>query len=127
VIVVDTSVWVSALRDARSPSAATLAALLDADEAALALPVRVELMAGVSERDRRPLSLALAGLPVVRPIDDTWSIVEQWTGVAARAGYRFGLTDLLIAALAHETGALVWSLDADFGNMSGIGLVGLYA
>mgnify|MGYP001379926879 CR=1 FL=1 len=33
---------------------------------------------------------------------------------------------LLIGALARETGSLVWSLDADFERMSGLGFVDLY-
>jgi predicted nucleic acid-binding protein len=36
------------------------------------------------------------------------------------------VTDLVIGALATETRALVWSLDADFERMGQIGLVRLY-
>ena len=125
-IVVDSSVWVSALRGGRSTTAPILTSLLDADEVALPLPVRVELLSGVARKDRGPLTRALAALPVLRPTDDTWSIVEKWIAPAAEAGFRFGLTDLLIAALADEAGALVWSLDADFERMSGLKLVRLY-
>jgi predicted nucleic acid-binding protein len=37
-----------------------------------------------------------------------------------------GITDLLIGALAHEIGALVWSLDADFRRLQRLRLVQLY-
>jgi predicted nucleic acid-binding protein len=126
VIAVDTSVWVSVLRDSESPAASTLSALLDADEVALPLPVRIELLAGVAAKDRAGLARALAGLPVIRPEDETWSVIEQWTVRAAQAGYHFGMTDLLIAALARETGTLVWSRDSDFENLSALGLADLY-
>lgn len=125
-IVVDTSVWVTALRASRSATAATLNALLDADEIALALPVRLELLAGVARADRPRLKRAMAALPVVVPSEETWHLVERWIESAANAGQRFGVTDLLIAAVAHEIGALVWSLDADFERMARIDLVRLY-
>ena len=41
-------------------------------------------------------------------------------------GLRFGLTDLLIARLADEAGALVWSLDADFEQLAKLEMVRLY-
>ena len=42
---------------------------------------------------------------------------------AADAGERFSITDLLIARLADEVGALVWSLDSDFARMARLKLV----
>ena len=125
-IAADTSVWVAALRDARCESAGTLTGLLDADEIVLPRPVRIELLAGASKADRTRLKRSLSALPVVVPTDETWSLVEQWSERAANAGQRFGLTDLLIGALAEETGALLWSLDADFRRMARLRLVQLY-
>jgi predicted nucleic acid-binding protein len=104
-----------------------LRSLTDADEVALALPVRLELVAGIARKDRRALRLALSGLPVVVPTEETWTIIERWIPDAADKGHRFAVTDLLIAALAEQVGALVWSLDADFGRMEQLGLVHLYA
>jgi predicted nucleic acid-binding protein len=127
VIVVDTSVWVSAMRHPGSDHALTLRALLDADEVALALPVRVELMAGVSRRDRTALARGLSALPVVRPSDETWHLIEGWVKTAAEGGQYFAVTDLLIAGVAREIGALIWSLDDDFSRMAPLGFVQLYA
>jgi predicted nucleic acid-binding protein len=126
VIVVDTSVWVEAFRRPAGGAAATLRALLDADEAALALPVRLELMAGVARKDRKALRRGLSGLPVVVPSEDTWRMAEGWIDRAADAGHRFAVTDLLIATLAADLGALVWSLDADFAHMEELGLARRY-
>jgi predicted nucleic acid-binding protein len=72
------------------------------------------------------LKRALTALPVVFPSEDTWRLIDDWITPAGDAGYRFGLGDLLIAALAHESGALVWSLDVDFRRMSRLNLIELY-
>jgi predicted nucleic acid-binding protein len=126
VIVVDTSVWVTAMRASRSPEGRALAALLDADEVALAVPVRLELLSGASRRDRPALRRALSALPVLYPTDATWTLMDRWVERAGNAHERFGVGDLLIAALAAELGALVWSLDSDFDRMHRLGLVDLY-
>jgi predicted nucleic acid-binding protein len=127
VIVVDTSVWVDVMRRPSSERARVCRALLDADEITLALPVRLELMSGVARRHRPAFRRALSALPVLRPTDDTWQLIETWVDRAADAGFRFSVPDLLIAGLARELEALVWTLDEDFGAMEKMGFVRLYA
>ena len=126
-IAVDSSVWVAALRSAESRQADVLGSLLDADEVALPVPVRVELLSGASRADRGPLGRALSALPILYPSDDTWRLVGEWVDQAAGRGHHFGFGDLLIGALTAEAGALVWSLDSDFERMSDLGLIDLYA
>jgi predicted nucleic acid-binding protein len=125
-IVVDTSVWVAALRDGTGDEGRALGALLDADEVALPVPVRIEILAGASKRDLPRLRRSLSALPLVYPGEETWSLIDAWLDRTAGAGQRFGFGDLLIGALASETGALVWSLDADFARMRRAGLIDLY-
>ena len=50
----------------------------------------------------------------------------DWIARAADAGQRFAITDLLIGSLAHEAGALVWSLDSDFERMERLKFVQRY-
>ena len=126
-IVVDTSVWIDVTRRPQSPRAAVFRQLLDGDEVALALPVRLELTSGVRKKDRAAFRRNLSALPVLRPSDDTWRLIESWIDSAADAGFRFSVTDLTIAALARELDALVWALDSDFETMEDLGLVKLYA
>src|SRR5947207_8383531 len=112
-ILVDTSVWVAALRNAACAESRTLAALLDADEVALAVPVRVELLSGAARRNGESLRRALSALPVLYPTEETWKTIGTWTERAVDAGDHFGMGDLLIGAVAAENGALIWSLDDD--------------
>ena len=124
-IVVDTSVWVAALR-ADGAEATMLRALLDDDEVLLPIPVKIELLSGTSKRQRAALRSALSALPLAYPTDETWRMMDEWTDRVAPAGAAFGVGDLLIAAIAHEAGALVWSLDAAFGRMERLRLVERY-
>ena len=125
-IVVDTSVWVDVTRRPTSARARALHQLLDADAVALALPVRIELMGGVGRKGRQEFRRALSALPVLRPSDETWRLIETWVDTAFDRGFRFAIPDLLIAALASELGALVWTLDEDFDAMETLGLIRRY-
>jgi predicted nucleic acid-binding protein len=126
VIVVDTSVWVAVLRDPGSEHAATLSALLDADDVALPVPVRSELLMGSPQQARPRLQAALTALPVLYPTEATWRRVDAWAALARRRGETFGLVDLLVGVLAEELGALVWSLDGDFARLGALTLVQCY-
>ena len=126
-IVADTSVWIDVTRRPQSRRADVLQQLLTADAVALPLPVRLELMSGVAKRHRSAFRRSLSALPVLRPTDETWRDLESWIEPAADAGFRFTVTDLLIAALAKELDALVWSLDGDFEAMEKLGFVRLYS
>ncbi len=126
-IVVDTSVWVAAQRRPSGETARTLLSLLDADEVALALPVRLELLAGISKSDRPRFQRAFSALPVLMPTEETWAPLDEWIARAADAGQRFAITDLLIARLADQIGGLVWSLDSDFDRLARLKLVRMYS
>ena len=122
-ICVDTSVWVAALRDRDSAAGRRLDELLDRDEVALPIPVRVEILSGVSRAQEPQLRRALSGLPVLSPTDATWDRIDGWVRQATGSGHRFGGGDLLIAAIAADHGMPLWSLDNDFQRMQRLGFV----
>ena len=111
---------------AAAEDARVFAGLLDADAVLLPAPVRNELLGGARRPDRDRLKRLLTALPLVCPTDETWRVMDEWTGRARDRGDRFGVGDLLIGALAREAGALVWSLDADVARMARLGFIDLY-
>ena len=140
-IVVDTSIWIRALRSASGPEAIVLRSLLDADEVALPVVVRSELLMGAKAADRKKLVKELKGVPLLYPSDESWRTIDQWTetmshptaqsprggGPGSRAGAAFTVGDLLIGVLTQEIGGLVWSADSDFARMESLNLVGRFS
>ena len=125
-IFVDTSVWVEALRAGQSETALHLGVLLDSAAVALSAPVRVEILSGASHRDHIQLRRVLSALPLFFPTEQTWTRVDDWLDRARAAGERFGFADLLIAAIAADHHAAIWSLDRDFMRMARAGFVGIH-
>jgi predicted nucleic acid-binding protein len=123
-IVVDTSVWIAAGR--KRYIAERLQQLIEEDEVSLALPVRLELWAGVPKSQRKQFLRQFAALPQLHPTEETWQQLPAWIETATDAGERFTISDLLIASMTAEIGGLVWSLDKDFDRMAALGFVSLY-
>jgi tRNA(fMet)-specific endonuclease VapC len=124
VIAIDTSVWVDFFRG-RQPVADRMSEVLDRDQAALPVPVRVEILSGARRAERPRLARLLSALPLLLPSEETWRQIEAWVATGAAADHRFGVADLLIAAIAAENGCSVWSQDADFARLARLGLVSL--
>lgn len=117
-IFVDTSVWISFFRGNPRPIGEHLRGLLDDDAVALAAPVRLEILSGSRAADLGRLRRLLSALPVYHPTRAAWDQIEGWIGKAVEKGLRFGIGDLLIAAVASEQGGELWSLDSDFERLS---------
>lgn len=122
-IVVDTSVWIQFFRGRGEGLCRHLEQLLDADQVALPAPVRVEILGGARKAELTRLKRVMGALPLLVPSPSVWELLEVWVEQAAGTGDHFGVGDLLIAAIASENKASVWSLDADFRRMAGFGWI----
>jgi len=96
------------------------------DRVVLAAPVRVELLAGVRAADAPRLRRVLDALETLRPTDATWQRMEEWALHGSERGQRFGVGDLLVAAIAADWQGSLWSLDRDFERMAKLGFVSLH-
>jgi predicted nucleic acid-binding protein len=122
VIAIDTSVWVDFFRG-RQPLTDRMSDALDRDQVALPVPVRIEILSGARKAERPRLARLLSALPLLLPSEVTWRRIEAWVATGAAAGQRFGMADLLVAAIASENDCQVWSLDADFKRMARLRLI----
>ena len=123
-IAVDTSVWIDFFRG-RSPVVDKLSLLLDRDEVALPVSARIEILSGAKKSEGRRLERVLSALPILYPTEQLWKRIEDWVTAGAAVGQRFGVGDLLVAALAVEHGCTLWSLDSDFERMARLRMVTL--
>ncbi len=122
-IVVDTSVWISFFRNDDHNLVQTLHQLLDDRRVLLAIPTRIEILSGAGKRDQPKLRKVFSALPLLVPEFEDWELIEGWVTIASERGDRFGVADLLIAALCARHSAKLWSLDNDFERMERLGFI----
>lgn len=125
-IVVDTSVWIEFFRGRDASLCTQFEALVNADEVALAAPVRVEILGRARKNELSRLRRVMDALPLLVPSESVWLAIEAWVTRALAAGHHFGVGDLLVAGVAAENRARVWSLDADFWRMAKFGWIDLW-
>lgn len=125
-VVVDSSVWIEFFRGRSVRVVDQLSRLLDDDRVLLAAPVRLEILAGASRAEIPRLRRLLSALPLLVPTGAIWTKLEGWVEQGRKAGERFGAFDLLIAGIAAEQGAPLWSEDGDFARMARFGWVKLH-
>lgn len=125
-IAVDTSVWIDYFRYTDSSTHSGLNQLLDDGEVILPAPIWIELLTGAKTQEQPALRRVLSALPRPIPTKATWKTMESWVSLASKKGRRFGMGDLLIAAISAENSAKVWSLDQDFIQMAKLKFIRLY-
>lgn len=126
-VLVDSSVWIEAAR--RQGDLATkvaLRALLDEYEAAWCSPVKLEVLGGARREERRALGMFFGVLPYVACGEPEWEAAKALAWRAREAGHTLPSNDLLISSTAALRGWRVFSRDAHFATLAGLGGAPLY-
>lgn len=114
-VLVDSSVWIEGLRRKGSLEVKLgLEGLLDAYEAQLCSPVRLEVLGGAGALERKRLGLYFSIIPYRACTNDDW---ERGVALAWRLrdeGLSVPWLDVLIAAIALQDGTRVYSIDRHF-------------
>ncbi|MSQ26110.1 MAG: PIN domain-containing protein [Dehalococcoidia bacterium] len=114
-ILIDSSVWVSALRHRNSPEAAEVARIVRANVAVTAGVIIGELLQGAANAaEFNSLERTLAGLHYEEITRDTWRDAGGVCHRLRKKGVTVPLLDALLAVLAIRGGHVVYTLDAHF-------------
>ena len=122
-ILVDTSVWVDFLNSVRGPGGDELERLIRA-RAPLVLTglVVAEVLQGL-RRDVEPVTALLIRWPLIEPDGfGTYVAAARIFRKARRRGLTLSTVDALLAALALEFDAALFTLDQDFRRLAFTGL-----
>ena len=126
-ILVDTSVWIDFLSSSPSPAGAELRRMIaEAEPFALAGIVVAEILQGL-KRDVSRIEQYLSQWEMLEA--EGFSTYREAAGIfrVARAkGVAVTTIDALIAAIASENGATLFTLDKDFTRLAGIIRLPLY-
>jgi predicted nucleic acid-binding protein len=113
-ILIDTSAWIDFFRDHR-PMADKVAALIEANRAAVAGPILTELLRGVRTVDERAqLQQLLEGCHWIGDPENLWAYAGELGALARRKGKTLKTLDLLIATYALQSGVPLLTSDSDY-------------
>ena len=122
-VIVDTSEWIEYFRVPDSPEGKEVRRLLLAGEVVMVGVVYAELLRGARNRRQfTTLQEEFNALPFVEASKDTWTATGRILNNLERQGIRIPLADALIAALALQIDAEVFSGDKHFQRVEGLGV-----
>ena len=114
--ILDTSVWILALRKEFLPQAKDLVARMIDEERLVMVPiVKLELLAGTrTKKEFSRLKLRLDALPEIEMSESIWEIAQRLAFGLRRSGLSIPLIDTLILASAKSASALLIHNDKHF-------------
>ena len=126
-VLVDSSVWIEALRrQGRLDVKVALEALLEAYEAQLCAPVRLEVMGGARKEERRSIGAYFSIIPYRSVGPDDWERAISLAWRLRGAGLTVPWLDVLIASLAIHDGVRLFTIDAHFEKIAQTAGLSLY-
>jgi predicted nucleic acid-binding protein len=122
-ILVDTSIWVRALRSKRSSEAQELDRLIELDEVAITDMVAAEVLQGArTESDFQRLEDKLDALHFFHADEETWLRAARLSFDLKRRGLKTPLSDLVIAQVALDNDLTLFAVDAHFERVDTLSL-----
>ena len=125
-VLVDSSVWIEALRrDGNVHVKLALEALLEEYEAAWCGPVKLEVLGGARVQDRKALEEQFSCIPYFPMTDAAWDSAKEVAWRLRDKGCTAPWNDVLIATLSRKAECRVYAVDKHFDLMqrNGAGIV----
>ncbi len=126
-VLVDSSVWIEALRrNGRLEVKMALESLLDAYEAQWCSPVRLEVLGGARKEERGRLGRHFAVIPYRSCTEEDWDNAVALAWKIRDHGITIPWLDVQIASLALADEVRIYSIDAHFGKIAPLTGLQLY-
>jgi hypothetical protein len=125
-VLVDSSVWIEALRrDGNVQVKLALEALLEEYEATWCGPVKLEVLGGARPQERKALEEHFSCIPYFPMTDAAWDSAKELAWRLRDKGCNTPWNDVLIATLSRKAECRVYAVDKHFDLMqrSGAGIV----
>jgi predicted nucleic acid-binding protein len=126
-VLVDSSVWIEALRrNGDIGVKVAIEALLDADAAVICSPVRLEILGAARKNERRIINEYISEVTYRPCTSSDWEHAIALSWRLRDKGLVVPWMDIMIATVAMQDEVRVYSLDKHFDAMSGITGLELY-
>jgi predicted nucleic acid-binding protein len=123
VVVADTTVWIRFFNDPESEQKHAIDLLIDADELAFVGPVMAELLQGCrTAREADTILDHVSALPFLEMNFSAWQKASEISSALRKKGTTIPLMDIIIAALATEHDAVIFTTDPHFEKIPGLKL-----
>lgn len=120
-ILVDTSIWIRALRSKRSPEARELDRLIELDQVVITDLVAAEVLQGTkTDADFEELEDKLDALHFYHADEEAWQRAARRSFDLKRNGLKTPLSDLVIAQVALDNDLTVYAVDEHFDRVDGL-------
>lgn len=126
-VLVDSSVWIEALRrDGRLDIKLAVEGLLDVYEAQWCAPVRLEVLGGARPEERRRLGQHFSVIPYRGCDEGDWDRAISLAWTLRDKGISIPWVDVLIAAIALHDGTRLFAIDTHFQTIAALTGIALY-